>query len=87
MGKPIGFQSFGLAETIDDGGEILRNKHLTFAIEWMPEDGEEPETVCNEDVVKHPVKFVVVGGGGVLPDSAQQGGIRPGLVLHQFLNR
>jgi hypothetical protein len=86
IGKPLGFEPFGLVESIEDIGEILGDLHFVFAIEGMTENVEEPEAIGKQDVVEDLVKFPVVSGGGMLLDGAQQVGVGPPFVPDQFVN-
>ncbi len=86
MGKPLGFEAFGLVESIDESGEVRGHLHFALAIKWVSEDGEKPEAIGHEDMVKHLAQFFVLGGGGILLDRAKQFVIRPPLVAHQFFN-
>lgn len=72
MGKPLGFEAFGLFESRNDQNEICGKLHFAFAVEGLTEDGEEPEAIGKEDVVEHPSELFVISGGRILLNGVQE---------------
>jgi hypothetical protein len=60
----------------DEGVESIGNPGFLVIVERFGEAREQPEPICDQDVMKEGAQAGVRAGGAVLPDGLEQGGIR-----------